>query len=233
MTTWRVMTWNILGQKRPDLTQVARVLTDRNPDVVSLQEIRRSQAKALAEMLGWQLYWTRKHYPYTPLAWWLAEGAAILSPNNLSRTMRATLTPRTSTWTYRHRVLAAATVSREHLPGPQLRVYNVHLGTEGFDARLLQARRVRAIIDEAPATPSSIAGDLNAVHEPDVVRELRQAGLDDSGGDMTSPAEAPTRRLDYVLVPAGAIVTVVDTPPGDASWAQLSDHLPVLVEFTL
>ena len=233
MTTWRVLTWNILGQKRPDLVAVARVIAERNPDGVALQEVRRSQAMTLAKILGWQVHWARKHYPYSPLAWWLAEGAAIVSPHTLSHTMRASLTPRTSTWTYRHRIVTAATISRDHLPGPQLRLYNVHLATGGIDVRLAQARRVRTIIDEATPITCSIAGDLNASHEPDVVRELREAGLDDSGGDVTNPSAAPTKRIDYVLVPRGATVTVVDTPRGGESWAALSDHLPVLVEFTI
>jgi endonuclease/exonuclease/phosphatase family metal-dependent hydrolase len=233
MATWRVLTWNILGQKRPDLLAVARVIAERNPDGVAVQEVRHSQAKTLAKVLGWQLHWARKHYPYSPLVWWLAEGAAILSPHTLSRTMSASLSPRTSTWTYRHRIVTAATISRDHLPGPQLRVYNVHLSTKNIDDRIAQARRVRGIVDSGPAIATSIAGDLNAANEPDVVRELREAGLDDSGGDVTNPSLSPVQRLDYVLVPRGATVTAVDTPRGGDEWAALSDHLPVLVEFTL
>lgn len=233
MTTWRVLTWNILGQKRPDLVAVARVIADRKPDGAAVQEIRRSQAVTLAKILGWQHHWARKHYPYSPLLWWLAEGAAILSPHTLSRTARISLSPRVSTWTFRHRIATAATISRDHVPGPQLRLHNVHLSTGGIDERIAQARRVRMMVGEGPMVTASIAGDLNAANEPDVVRELREAGLDDSGGDVTNPAIAPTRRLDYVLVPRGATVTSVDTPLGGDDWAALSDHLPVLVEFTL
>ena len=233
MATWRVLTWNILGQKRPDLVAVARVIADRSPDGVALQEIRRSQAITVAKILGWQHHWARKHYPYSPLLWWLAEGAAILSPHTLSHTTRASLTPRKSTWTYRHRIVTAATISRDHLPGPQLRLHNLHLSTGGIDERIAQARHVRTVVDAGPSVTPSIAGDLNASNEPDVVRELREAGLDDSGGDVTNPSNSPNRRLDYVLVPRGATVTVVDTPLGGDQWAALSDHLPVLVEFTL
>ena len=43
--------------------------------------------------------------------------------------------------------------------------------------------------------------------------------------------EAPDQRLDYVLVPTGSEVLLVDTPEGGDAWRAISDHLPVLVEF--
>ena len=41
----------------------------------------------------------------------------------------------------------------------------------------------------------------------------------------------PNQRIDYVLVPHDAIVTATHTPAGGDAWRDLSDHLPVLVEF--
>jgi len=43
--------------------------------------------------------------------------------------------------------------------------------------------------------------------------------------------EDDSRRIDYVLVPETATVTSRITPIGGEPWHQLSDHLPVLVEF--
>src|SRR3954469_16173259 len=77
MTTWRVLTWNILGSHRPNLDVLAEVIVGYSPDVIALQEIRRRQAKVLARRLDWRFVWTRKHYPLSPLVWWRAEGLAI------------------------------------------------------------------------------------------------------------------------------------------------------------
>ena len=48
---------------------------------------------------------------------------------------------------------------------------------------------------------------------------------------VTNPSEAPDQRLDYVLVPTGSEVLLVDTPEGGDAWRAISDHLPVRVEF--
>ena len=54
-----------------------------------------------------------------------------------------------------------------------------------------------------------------------------------TGGEHSSPAIAPRSRLDYVLVPLSTHVTSRLSPAGGEHWQRLSDHLPVLVEFTL
>ena len=66
-----------------------------------------------------------------------------------------------------------------------------------------------------------------------VLRELRAIGLVDHGGDFTNPSIAPMQRIDYVLLPESAIERRTFTPEGGEAWHRLSDHLPVLVEFTL
>ena len=228
--TWRVMTWNVLGARCPDLTAVARVIADQSPDVVALQEIRRSQARELARSLGWRVRWTRKHYPWSPLAWWLAEGLAVLSPDALSDARRLVLTPWVSSWTYRHRVLLAATVTRRG--GEQLRCYDVHLSSDDPDRRINQSTLAAALIAAERPPLAVVAGDLNDANPIEVVRELHGVGLGDPGGSPTSPAEAPARRLDYVLIPRHAVVVDDWTPMGGAEWRALSDHLPTVVAFT-
>ena len=107
--TWRVMTWNIRGAAQPDLDRIAAAIREQRPDVVALQEVRRHQARAIAETLEWQHVWARKHYPFSPALWWLAEGLAIVAPHELTDRVARTLTPGAPTWTYRHRVVLAAT----------------------------------------------------------------------------------------------------------------------------
>jgi endonuclease/exonuclease/phosphatase family metal-dependent hydrolase len=226
--TWRVVTWNVRGSARPDLDALRDVIAGLSPDVVSIQEIQRRQAKRLGSALGWRHCWTRKHYPYSPLVWWRAEGLAILTPHALGGIWRQTISPGVSTWTFRHRVLLAATVRRGD---DQLRVYGTHLAAHRApDERIAQARRVAERVAVDDARLRIVTGDLNAPQEPEVVRELHVVGLRDPGSDSTHPAHAPRRRLDYILVPDGAVVVETNVPPGGDEWAELSDHLPLLVE---
>lgn len=228
MTTWRVLTWNILGSRLPDLDVISQVIEGYAPDVVALQEVQRRQARGLARRLGWRVLWTRKHYPYSPLVWWRAEGLAMLTPNGLSEMIGASISPGVSTWTYRHRVVIAATVNRG---GDALRIANTHLASHDPDDRIAQARRV--VMRVGSRRPAVVAGDLNAADEVEVVREFGSLGLVDPGGDHSNPSIAPTKRLDYVLIPESATVTARLTPEGGERWHEVSDHLPVLVEFAV
>jgi endonuclease/exonuclease/phosphatase family metal-dependent hydrolase len=230
-TRWRVVTWNVHGSASPDLVLIAAHLRECTPDVVALQEVRRHQARRLASMLGWRRRWTRKHHPYSPLLWWRTEGVAVLTPHSIGDAARTTLTPGVSTWVYRHRVLLSVTVRQR---GRSLRVHCTHLSSTSTDERIEQARRVATVV-RADTTASVVAGDLNT-HPHDlgeIVREFHAAGLRDVGGDSTNPAVRPLQRLDMVLVPDAAVVHEQRVPDGGDRWAELSDHLPVLVEFEL
>src|SRR5688500_279038 len=107
MAVWRVLTWNIRGSAEPDLDALAAVIEEQRPDVVALQEVLRTQSRRLGARLGWRHCWARKHYPYTPLVWWRAEGLAILSPHALGGITRESISPGVSTWTFRHRIVLA------------------------------------------------------------------------------------------------------------------------------
>ena len=226
MTTWRVLTWNILGSHRPNLDVVAQVMIGYAPDVVAVQEIQRHQAKGLARRTGWRVAWARKHHPYSPLVWWRTEGLALLSPSVFGEMVSASISPGVSTWTYRHRIVVAATIARGD---DTLRIANTHLASHDPDERIAQARRV--VTHVGGRRPAVVAGDLNAAHEVEILREFHSLGLVDPGGDDSNPSIAPRQRLDYILIPESATVTAQITPEGGEPWHQLSDHLPVLVEF--
>lgn len=228
MTTWRVLTWNLHGAARPNLDVISEVIEGLAPDVVALQEVMHGQARGLARRTGWRAAWTRKHYPYSPLVWWRAEGLALLSRHVVGEMVTASISPGVSTWIYRHRVVMAATVSRSD---DRLRVANIHLGTDSPDERIAQAARAVAVT--GTRRPAVVAGDLNAVDEAELVREFGALGVTDPGGEPSNPALVPSRRIDYVLVPRSAHVTSRLTPLGGEHWQRLSDHLPVLVEFAM
>lgn len=227
---WRVLTWNLHGSHHPNLEVVAEVVEGYHPDAVALQEVQRRQARRLAKRLGWQHRWVRKHHPYSPFVWWRTEGIAVMSPWPLSHVVRTTISQGANTWTYRHRVLLAVTVTR---PDAALRVYDTHLSSTSTDERIVQARRVAEHVVQDAAPVSVVAGDLNT-HPHDlveIVREFHAARLRDTGGDSTNPSIVPLRRLDMVLLPEHATVVGHHTPDGGDTWAAISDHLPVHVEF--
>jgi endonuclease/exonuclease/phosphatase family metal-dependent hydrolase len=228
--SWRILTWNVRGSHRPDLALVADVIREHAPDVLALQEIRRGQAAALARLLGWQHAWARKHHPYTPLAWWTSEGLAIASPHPLRDVVRRSISPGVSTWTFRHRIVVAATLDR---PDGSLRLYDTHLAAHRQpDERIAQARRVADLVRAESPPLAVVAGDLNAPGEPEVIREFHPVGLRDPGGGPTNPSISPRSRLDYVLVPERSRVTLQWESAGGEWWWAISDHVPVVVEFT-
>lgn len=129
--------------------------------------------------------------------------------------------------------------------GHTLHVYNVHL--EAFNARNRQAQAdaLAALVAQNPSPDVLVLGDFNApppgakvlrgfADEPeidftgdDTVARLGKSGLSDVLGlrDIyTHPADAPTRRLDYIFHGPGLAVEeahVITQPPVQ------SDHLPV------
>jgi endonuclease/exonuclease/phosphatase family metal-dependent hydrolase len=110
-------------------------------------------------------------------------------------------------------------------------VVNTHLASHDADERIAQARRVVALV--GTRRPAIVTGDFNSVDEVEVIREFGAIGLVDPGGDFSNPSIAPVQRIDYVLIPESAEVVVRLTPEGGERWNDLSDHLPVLVEFSI
>jgi endonuclease/exonuclease/phosphatase family metal-dependent hydrolase len=230
MSTWRVLTWNVLGREQRHLDRVAAHIRSVDPDVVALQEVQPGQARSLARQLGWRHVWRRKHFPYGPM-WWRAEGLALLSPWPISAPRRHSLTPDESIFTYRHRIALSALIEGPH---GRLTVVNTHLSSDSATERMQQAARLASIAARTAPPQLVLCGDLN-VHgdEPEVMRELRPLGLVDHGLDPTNPSNAPVLRLDVVLVPETATDVLVEAAPAGDAWREISDHLPVTATFTL
>lgn len=226
---WTIATWNLHGSAGPDPTEVAARIESMAADVVVAQEVRRQQARVVSRKLGWHHVWRRKHYPWSVVMWWRAEGLAILSPHRLSSPQRVVLSQRTRHWSYRNRIMLSATVHRRDAAA--VRVHNVHLSSDDPDERIGQARRAVETISRGGRCV--VAGDLNGDDEVEVLREFRAAGLDDAGGDATSPSHVPIAHLDRVLVPIDADVRSTSVPEADDRWRRLSDHLPLVVSVLL
>lgn len=229
--TWTVVTWNLQGSKRTDLDRVAAAIRAEAPDVVVLQEIRRPQARTLGTSLGMQRWWAQKHNPYRPFLTGRAEGAAILTPHDLTDCDHAVISDATSKRSYRRRIVLWATVTRSDHSA--YRVFDAHLSPHEMAAeRLAEAGRVSTIAARlGDASPTIVAGDFNNHAEPDVIDAL--PGRELSPAPATNPSESPDQHLDHVMVPTGSTLIDMSVPIGDHGWAELSDHLPVTVRFGL
>jgi len=132
-------------------------------------------------------------------------------------------------------------------------VFNVHL--EAFDVpnRMDHAHRLAALVAAVPDKSRVIvAGDFNApppeaaqkkgfIDEPETdfsddttIALARGMGLTHVLPDpavFTYPADAPTRRLDYIF--AGSALAPIETKVIAGSPGPYSDHLPVFARFTM
>ncbi len=228
---WTVLTWNIHGAERPDIEQLASVITSETPDVVVLQEARKKQAAALAATLRFRYSWARKHFPYTRLLWWRAEGLAIMSPHTLDVAGHTELSDNERSWSWRRRIAQWVFVGRAD--SSALMVYNLHLSPhEAPSARRTEAVRLAAIVAEhGDDPPSVVAGDFNDSHDSSIIYAL--PGIEHLVPSNSSPADDPQQLLDHVLLPVDADQVSVSVPAGGTDWAAMSDHLPVTVRFRL
>ncbi|WP_158412404.1 endonuclease/exonuclease/phosphatase family protein [Ilumatobacter nonamiensis] len=228
---WTVMTWNLQGAKRTDLDRVVKVIAGGSPDVVLLQEIREPQADQLAEELSMTAAWVEKHHPFRPFHRTRAEGAATLTPHTLDDAGHARISDAMSMRSYRRRIVQWALIERGD--GSACRTFNVHLSPHDFEEeRRIEANRVNDIaLSFEDGYPIVVGGDFNDADTGEIVDIL--PGVEHVPSPPTNPSGDPTDRLDHVLVPSTAVDVSVFVPAGGAEWSELSDHLPLTVQFTL
>jgi endonuclease/exonuclease/phosphatase family metal-dependent hydrolase len=243
VTGLRIMSWNLRGAAKPRLDAVVEILQAHEPDVLALQEVRRGQARRVAGLLGWRRpAWALKHNAYWP-AWWLAEGLAILSHHRLAVHPPVVLTPELDRRTFRRRILLPAEVLFED--DQRVLVIDAHLSSGDDDE--LRVREAHHILSILPGTlPTVLVGDLNATPRAESIKVLIEGGCVDTWpaaappGEpgSTYPANAPRRRIDYVMVNdavnSGLRVVEVSVPDDlGAAMSGLSDHRPLLVQLEL
>ena len=244
MAGLRIMSWNLRGAAKPRLDSVVEIVRAHEPDVLALQEVRRGQARGIAGLLGWRRpAWALKHNPYWP-AWWLAEGLALLSHHRLAVHPPVVLTPEINRRTFRRRILLPAEVLLDD-DDQRLLLIDAHLSSGDDDElRVREAHHVLSILPPSP--PTVLVGDLNATPRAGSIRALVEGGFVDAwpaaapGGEpgFTYPANAPRRRIDYVMVHdavnSGLRIAEVSVPDDlGAAMSGLSDHRPLLARLEL
>lgn len=225
------MTWNLQGSAGLDVDACAAAIRVEAPDVVALQEIQRHQAAALARALSMRYSWALKHYPFTRLIWWRAEGMAIMTPHLLDAPGHSELSDDRPLRTWRRRIAQWALVGRADRE--MVMIYNLHLSPhDDPGARRTEAQRVNDIVSSIGDDPAPIvAGDFNDEGDPTIIDAL--PGVEHLVPADTNPADAPVQLLDHVLLPVTATQVAVTVPAGGSEWASISDHVPVTVRFTL
>jgi endonuclease/exonuclease/phosphatase family metal-dependent hydrolase len=239
----RVMTYNI-HYGDPDLVRIAAVICESGADIVGLQEVdvhwdARSgfadQAAELARQCGMQF----RYGPiYTLPAYEAGKpsrqfGVAVLSRFPIVASTNHPL-PRLST--------QSGSAGPEPMPGflqATIRVGDALI--EGFvthldfrpdpSVRAAQVAEMLTIMGEM-SRATILMGDLNAPPErPELAplfARMRDAWSTSDGPGYTYPADAPARRIDFVLVGGPVDVSSARVIHSDAS-----DHRPVVAELTL
>jgi len=206
----RVSTYNIQSC-RAGVERVTHVLRATGAEVLLLTEVRRKHLRPLVQAMGMHATFGR--------TWrWRPFGNAILTrePHRRVLHVRFTRTPdRQPRGMVAVRLDSGITVAVTHLGlSPDERVRHAKEALE----RLVSVR-----------DPVVLGGDLNDLPSGPAVRVLLERFRDSfpsvrAEPSLTHPADAPVRRIDYVLV-SGLTVRKATVVPMIAS-----DHLPVAVE---
>lgn len=236
-TSLRVLCYNIhhgAGEDGViDLKRIVNVIKSVNPDMVSLQEVdkgvdrtgRVDQPAVLAELTGMHVVF-EKNIDFQGGEY----GNAVLT--------------RLPIESYKNHKLPQLTPDeqrgmlevRVRLDDRQIVFYATHFDYHGDDEeRLASAELFSDMVSQQPAKTVILAGDLNARPDSPVLVKLNTFLIDthdpDCGPGYTYPADAPDRRIDYILHTPDAGLRAVEARVLDEPLA--SDHRPLLVVFEL
>jgi endonuclease/exonuclease/phosphatase family metal-dependent hydrolase len=231
-----ITTWNLQGSKGIDTATVVEHVQATATDVLVLQEVQRSQARALSRALDPQSFsWGFKHWPLT--TW--PEGMAVLGLTVPVHDVRTRpLTHRWRPWSWRRRVFQVGRVPA----GPALppfHLVNVHLTPHVHStAEDRRAGELPVILSQL-TRPAVVAGDFNTEPRSGPWQQMADAGFTTPDKSETKwrgePSDRqPERHIDYIWVSTAFQVAEVHVPrhgePGFSALPAVSDHLPVTAQ---
>ena len=185
-----------------DLERIGSVIKSAEPDLVLLQEVDRvtrrtggiDQCQRLGELTGLHAYFGDA-MDYQGGSY----GLAILSR---WRVISSRVHPLPADPGVEPRILFEAALQ----PGegaPEITVFGTHLDAKRDpEQRMKQAKRIRELLPPSTASrPMILAGDLNATPESEVSKVFLEGWIDSAHGSqmLTSPANSPRSRIDYIL----------------------------------
>jgi endonuclease/exonuclease/phosphatase family metal-dependent hydrolase len=226
----RILTYNIHHgegvDRKLDPARIAKILSDRNPDLVAVQEVdhktkRVDGADQTAELarltkmhgrFGKAIDFQGGEYGQAVLSRYPIRGFKVHKlPNEEGR---------------EERIAVAAEVRLGD--GPTLTFVSTHLDHERDDLRRKQAAKLDELFGTVKG-PVVLAGDLNATPESKPLAILSRNWKSANTGQplLTIPVQKPTRQIDYVLYRPSDKFRVIEARVLDESIA--SDHRPLLV----
>lgn len=224
----RVASYNIHGgrpmRRRANLRAIARVLNDLQVDLAGLQEVHRfmpppgvfqHQPRLLGQWTGMRVCF-RSSFGVGRSGY----GNALLSRERLFQTAAVHLRGGRET--------RSILEGRCLLDGRTIRVVTTHLDSDPA-ARLRHARRLAERL-RAHDLPTVLTADLNATPGSAELETLLEAGLVHAVDPHlpTFPSEAPSARIDHILISHHFEVVSGATVPSTAS-----DHLLLFAELVL
>jgi endonuclease/exonuclease/phosphatase family metal-dependent hydrolase len=220
MVDVRLLTYNVRSL-RDDARAVARVIKACEPDVVCIQEAPRffrwrSKCAALARDSG--LYVVTGGRPAGAMLLLAALRARVVETRDVTLSKRPRL---------HQRGMAIAVFE---IDGARFGAASIHLDLVEDERR----RHAGEILDHAGGfdVPMIVAGDINEESSGPawqrIARRYRDAySVSPDGGEFTSTATAPTRRIDAVFVDPRLDIVSCGVP-NVAEIETASDHRPVL-----
>ncbi len=235
--TLRVLTYNIHhgegGDKRIDLERIAGVIRAASPDLVALQEVDRGversgrvdQPARLAALTGMTAVF-EKNIDYQGGEY----GNAVLSRLPVERYRNHKLPPSLP------REQRGALEVHVRVGGRPVVFFATHLDYHPSDGeRLASIAMFEGLFRERTASPVILAGDFNAEPDSPVMQRaaafLRDAFDPGIASPFTYPAEAPTKRIDYILFSTHPAIRCDEYRVLPEAVA--SDHRPVLAVLSL
>lgn len=227
MRTTTLVSWNLKGSARPDLSAIVDHLRAENADVVSLQEVQWHQARAIARALrarSWR--WGFKHWP---LRTW-PEGMAVIGVTRRAEVRTLALSHRWRLWSWRRRIVQVASVAaagdrpEDGATGAAdtdtFTLINVHLTPHGETGlRAAETATVLALVAERTG-PVVVCGDLNERPGGAIHRQMATAGLRDGWAERPDRTTATAPTTETVATPRATDATAQSTQaPSGTAWS--------------
>lgn len=234
--------WNYRQDWRARRARIARLIAERQPDIVALQEVRRDprfafgldQAAQLARRTG------LRHVYAPAMRYWpapqITEGLAILTPHPIIARETVPLFHDPRDRRDPNRRIALCVVAA--LPdAPPLAVWVTHLN-QFAPAQERSATLLRDAVTACDGSrPPLLAGDFNAMPDRATHHIITEHGLRDmwefagEGVGYTYPADAPTERIDYLFAGPGWEATRMERI--GVGTRDYSDHCGLWAELVL
>ncbi|MBC9930512.1 endonuclease/exonuclease/phosphatase family protein [Chitinophaga qingshengii] len=240
----KVMTYNIYGARASsgppaDLTLLAKVINEQQPDLVALQEVdvftNRTgttvhQAKELAALTGMEWFYTKAIDVSGG-----QFGDAVLSRLPIKESKRYGL-PVDPAVSGEFRSVAMIKVNKEGKDFYFASTHLDHLAQE--NNRLVQAAELKKIVTGLDL-PLIMAGDLNAVpasQTMDLIRSFMNLGCVQQC-PLTFPSDKPDRTIDYIMTTPNSGFSVNSHQPLTGYIADkkvyASDHCSVVATISI